>query len=124
MGTTFKPFERVLVRNEDSEPWRPGHFSHRFDDGTFRCIARATTYKQCIPYSGNEALCWQIAPYEEPESYKFGENVIVKFYAGGLNLKAVFIGLDKNSTDKYLVVIEGREAVQAVPYCRRAKEGE
>lgn len=53
------PFERVLVRNESGEPWKPKLFSfveeedgidypyHMVDD---------TAWAECIPYEGNEEM--------------------------------------------------------------------
>lgn len=54
----FGPFERVLVRDTDDEPWAAGFYSY--------CIERDIRghgiagnnylYNQCIPYEGNEDL--------------------------------------------------------------------
>ncbi len=54
----FKPFDRVLVRLDDSDEWRPA-FSHRHCTGEFpfRVIGDCDWYKQCISYEGNEHLC-------------------------------------------------------------------
>lgn len=53
---TFKPFERVLVRDEDEQKWICDFFSYQAveSDYPFSCVVGA--YKQCIPYEGNEAL--------------------------------------------------------------------
>lgn len=56
----FKPFDKVLVRNTDTEEWFPGFFE-KFDS-TWNYpyhIMRSMTdfaFKQCIPYEGNEHL--------------------------------------------------------------------
>lgn len=51
----FKPFDKVLVRNEDIEAWQS-----RLYDMYFIGIGHGTQdnlcYKQCIPYEGNEYL--------------------------------------------------------------------
>ncbi len=54
----FKPFDRVLVRLDDSDEWRPAFF-HRHCTGEFpfRVIGDCDWYKQCISYEGNEHLC-------------------------------------------------------------------
>lgn len=52
----FKPFDKVLVRDNPYEKWGCSFFSHYEDDKTFpyRCIGTQFTY--CIPYEGNEHL--------------------------------------------------------------------
>lgn len=51
----FKPFDKVLVRDDDDTTWRCDFFSHLGDKkGVFICLT--TWWKQCIPYEGNEHL--------------------------------------------------------------------
>ena len=50
----FKPFDKVLVRDEKSDNWRVNLFSHMDKDGWYRCIY--TSWHYCIPYEGNEHL--------------------------------------------------------------------
>ena len=51
----FKPFDKVLVRDDDDTTWRCDFFSHLGDkEGVFNCIF--SLWKQCIPYEGNEHL--------------------------------------------------------------------
>lgn len=55
--TTLKPFDKVLVRDNDKQKWTNDYFS--FIDNkqiySFVCIAHCAI--QCIPYEGNEHLC-------------------------------------------------------------------
>lgn len=53
----FKPFDKVLMRNEDNQPWRACLFSHYREDLAcpYVCVG-CSAYKQCIPYEGNEYL--------------------------------------------------------------------
>lgn len=53
----FKPFDKVLMRNEDNQLWRGCLFSHYRKDFYFPyvCVG-CSAYKQCIPYEGNEYL--------------------------------------------------------------------
>lgn len=53
----FKPFDKVLMRNEDNQTWRACLFSHYRKDLYFLyvCVG-CSAYKQCIPYEGNEYL--------------------------------------------------------------------
>ena len=57
----FKPFDKVLMRNEDSEKWRPFFFSNYTgnEDFPYKEIG-GSSYSQCIPYEGNEHLCGTI----------------------------------------------------------------
>lgn len=51
----FKPFDKVLVRDDDDTTWRCDFFSHLGDkEGVFICLT--TWWHQCIPYEGNEHL--------------------------------------------------------------------
>lgn len=59
----FKPFDKVLVRNTDTEEWFPGFFE-KFDSTwkhPYHIMNRRSmtdfAFKQCIPYEGNEHLC-------------------------------------------------------------------
>ena len=49
----FKPFDKVLVRENDASLWRAGFYSHELD-GKY-CVC-GNYYPQCIPYEGNENL--------------------------------------------------------------------
>ena len=52
----FKPFDKVLGRNEKDGVWEAELFSHYREESQypFRCIGFARKY--CIPYEGNEYL--------------------------------------------------------------------
>lgn len=49
----FKPFDKVLVRENDKDFWRADLFSNMVDD-IYCCVG--DFWKQCIPYEGNEHL--------------------------------------------------------------------
>lgn len=56
----FEPFQKVLVRDVDSQLWRPAFFSrirHEEAKSAYKyvCIGSGC-YVQCIPYEGNEDL--------------------------------------------------------------------
>lgn len=53
-GHNFKPFDKVLVRDYDTETWKCDFFSC-IGDKNYRCVSGF--YLQCIPYEGNEHLC-------------------------------------------------------------------
>lgn len=62
----FKPFEQVLVRDEDSEVWDANFFNYTRGDGggPFECVSCA--WHQCIPYAGHEHL---LGTTDEPEDW-------------------------------------------------------
>lgn len=51
----FKPFDKVLVRNGDSDIWDCNIFNRIDEDGEYYCID-CECWEQCIPYEGNEHL--------------------------------------------------------------------
>lgn len=53
--TTLKPFDEVLVRNDNSYVWKCNLYSH-YSQYPYHYICVDTGYKQCIPYKGNEHL--------------------------------------------------------------------
>lgn len=66
----FKPFDKVLVRNEDNEVWIPQMFLMLDDefistDKRYRVIDGkcGTAYKQCLPYEGNEDMAFTDNPF-------------------------------------------------------------
>lgn len=52
----FKPFDKVLVRDENYQAWRANIFSHVLDGSSFPYACATTNFRQCIPYEGNEEL--------------------------------------------------------------------
>lgn len=51
----FKPFDKVLVRNSNDEPWHMNLFSHIVDT-SYKYVCLVNAWTQCIPYEGNEHL--------------------------------------------------------------------
>ena len=52
----FKPFDKVLVRDSDDEPWDIDLFSCIRHDDYCKYICLSDIWKQCIPYEGNGHL--------------------------------------------------------------------
>lgn len=52
--TELKPFDKVLVRNNDDDEWVCDIFSHIDELDFYYCVG--TRWEQCIPYEGNEHL--------------------------------------------------------------------
>ena len=62
----FKPFDQVLVRDYDDDPWRAMHYSH-FDEMQ-KHYCGSSYWVQCIPYNENTAhLLGTTKPYEQPK---------------------------------------------------------
>ena len=51
----FKPFDKVLVRDDDSGEWCLALYAYRTKIGFNRMVGGAR-WEQCIPYEGNEHL--------------------------------------------------------------------
>lgn len=52
----LKPFDKVLVRNDNEEIWQPRLYE-MYSDGTEKHYCQdGVGYLQCIPYEGNEHL--------------------------------------------------------------------
>lgn len=49
----FKPFDKVLVRDEDNKKWVPAFFWTKNDEFI---VIGGSRWNQCIPYQGNEHL--------------------------------------------------------------------
>lgn len=60
----FKPFQKVLVRDDECEVWQAGYFSHyEEDDKIAPYVCVGCCYELCIPYEGNEHLLGTDAPF-------------------------------------------------------------
>ena len=52
----FKPFDKVLVRDNETEKWRCTFYSHFEPDSIYHHITINSVYIMCIPFKGNEHL--------------------------------------------------------------------
>lgn len=60
----FKPFQKVLVRDDECDVWQAGYFPHYEEDdkiASYVCVG--CYYKLCIPYEGNEHLLGTDVPF-------------------------------------------------------------
>ena len=61
---SFKPFDKVLVRDDEEDVWKADYFSHyEEDDKIAPYVCVGSYYKLCIPYEGNEHLLGTDAPF-------------------------------------------------------------
>lgn len=64
----FKPFDQVLVRDADTQPWKCGIFSHCDKNENLKYACVGSLYAQCIPYNENTAhLVGTAKPYTPPQ---------------------------------------------------------
>ena len=62
----FKPFEKVLVRDTCNDIWKAAFFSHiKCNDSIYKYMCNCLSWKQCIPYEGNESLLGTTKDVEE-----------------------------------------------------------
>lgn len=60
----FKPFQKVLVRDEEDEDWKADYFSHyEEDDKIAPYVCVGSHYRFCIPYEGSEHLLGTGKPF-------------------------------------------------------------
>ena len=52
----FKPFEKVLTRDSESEKWKCTFYSHFNSKGRYHHITTSGMFVMCIPFEGNEHL--------------------------------------------------------------------
>lgn len=53
---SFKPFDKVLVRDNGYGVWKVAHFSHYDSEREYPYVTTTCGYKQCVSYEGNEYL--------------------------------------------------------------------
>lgn len=62
----FKPFDKVLVRDNEGQLWKANYFSHyEEDDEVYPYTCIDDSYHCCIPYENNEHLLGTTDPYTE-----------------------------------------------------------
>ena len=61
----FKPFDKVLVRDDYGQEWKINFFSHYDEKVCYKYHCLKSCYEQCIPYEGNEHLLGTTEPYKE-----------------------------------------------------------
>lgn len=62
----FKPFDKVLVRDDEEREWYANYFSHyRGNDKDFPYACIGNFYRHCISYEGNAHLLGTTDPYKE-----------------------------------------------------------
>lgn len=64
-GHLWKPFDKMLVRDNPTSAWQPTLFSfYRESDWPYIGID-GEGYREAIPYEGNEEFCWRVGEPNE-----------------------------------------------------------
>lgn len=87
--TEFKPFDKVLVRDNKEDIWRidlferylPDYNHPEYNICNYICLRAA--WEECIPYKGNEHL---LGTSETPEITDLGNNILF-----GIELKVGYV---------------------------------
>ena len=70
---TLQPFDKVLVRDYNTEKWECDFFSHTIESGVYKYATIKCVFRQCIPY--NEETKHLVGTTEEaPEYYRYWED--------------------------------------------------
>lgn len=119
MSKQFKPFQRVLVRDDIYMPWRAAFFGFYSGIEDFPYATTGSDFrKYCIPYEGNEQFCDTVYdPNPSGQVFKFGDKVKVwDKYKGGVEKDALFICKRRN---RYFVLLPD-EQIASFTACRSA----
>lgn len=70
----LRPFDRVLVRDHDTDDWRCNFFSHEIEHDIYKYVTIIHgCYRYCIPY--NDETKHLVGTREEaPEYYRYWED--------------------------------------------------
>ena len=73
-SNTLKPFDKILVRDDESWEWKANFYSHKIEGAfPFKCVSGA--YIFCIPYN-DETKHLVGTKDEAPEFYRYWEDEI------------------------------------------------
>lgn len=61
----LKPFDKVLVRDRNDEPWRIAFYGYYNEEAHYSHFVGTCWSKQCIPFEGNEHLLGTTEPCGE-----------------------------------------------------------
>ncbi len=118
MSEELKPFQRVLVRDDENQEWRASFFSNEYRHGGKKAyVCTGFTWAFCIPYEGNEHLLGTTDSPTPPEpEFKWGDHVEVRDCVG-LWSRAVFL---RRRGPNYEVIHDGETLSRLYSFCRHA----
>ena len=70
---TLQPFDKVLVRDYNTEKWECDFFSHTIESGVYKYATIKCVFRQCIPYNDDtkHLVC---TTDEAPDYYRYWED--------------------------------------------------
>ena len=111
----LKPFDKVLVRDNDGESWEISIFGRYVEgDPVFPYICINEHYKQCIPYEGNESLLGTTTSPKPEYEFKDGDPVIVW---NSFDSNTKYIAVFKRKTEKYYITYSQTDTIYTWDNC-------
>lgn len=118
---TFTPFQKVLVRNYDTEPWDIDLFiryEKEWKNNNYVCFR--SSYNMCIPYEGNESLFNKVE--DKDKEFKFGDKVLCLLDSYTMDCKeAIFVSRKSPDSGYFKVIFEDDSKVTILPSSRVSK---
>lgn len=119
MSKELKPFQRVLVRDDDTAYWGIDFFKEYAE--TLECpyVCLTNSYKQCLPYNNEikHLLGTDNSPTPPEPEFRFGDKVEVCFSKGENWIQAIFF----NRVGKlYSAITRGSDKAYMYQFCRHA----
>ena len=122
MPVILNPWDKVLVRDSETQAWHIELYSHYNAEYGYPFVCLRTSYKYCIPYEGNEELLETDAPFVEHDEPKLEKDIdkIEKDkeqnFAYGDKVegretdrewvKGIYLGIEaRKETKKYIIVV-------------------
>ena len=70
---TLQPFDKVLVRDYNTEKWECDFFSHTIESSVYKYATIKCVFRQCIPYNDDTKHLVNTTD-EAPEYYRYWED--------------------------------------------------
>ena len=112
----FGQYQQVLVRDNNSEKWRCTFYSHYDDDLVCGVCVNGCTWKQCIPYKGNEHLVGTCESPIQEEKLEFGDKILVSDDTVCWR-KALFIKM--SDENRFVAISKVNCAIISWKYCKK-----
>ena len=123
MSEELKPFQRVLVRDHDTQHWRASFFSNEVRCDVTRIYHTVSgVYRQCIPYTDETAhlLGTTDSPAPPEPEFKWGDKVQVSD-GNDMWCNAIFLTrMSGENVYPYLVIRGGESEPIEYKFCRHA----
>ena len=118
----FTPFQRVLVRDFESNTWQPALFGYHENSAHPYRTLNGVRWIHCIPYEGNEHLLGTTDSPTPPEpEFMWGEKVEAKDEMQEPYEPAIYLGpITDHPKLRHRVIYKGEIISCCVERCRHA----